>query len=176
LSLKVICRNCKNEFLTPSLKTKNGVVSFYEYEDIEFLIKYKYEKFGSIVFNELAKASFLPFAKNFELNEKIYAIPVDDDVKKGFSHTAILTKALMPKFTPLYSVLKAKNRVRYAGKSLEFRLSNPRNFEYLGPKNIKAVLVDDVMTTGLTLEEAKSCLQKSGVEVLFCMVLANLKA
>ena len=81
----------------------------------------------------------------------------------------------MKKDNKLYSTLHSKSSVKYAGKSLEFRLSNPRNFEYKGPKEIDVILVDDIVTTGTTLNEAKEVLKKYGVNVLFCLVLADLR-
>jgi len=170
VSFKIICKRCQKEYLKPNLYKKEDIISFYDYDEIEWLIKYKYHKFGSRVFNILAKNSFFEFGKYF--NEDVYVIPIDDNIKKGFSHTAILARALNKK--PLYSSLLAKSDVKYAGKSLEFRLKNPRNFNYTGKRNIKAILVDDIKTTGTTLNEAKEVLKKHNVEVLFCMVLANL--
>ncbi|GAB6074735.1 ComF family protein [Nautilia lithotrophica] len=76
---------------------------------------------------------------------------------------------------PLFNVLHSTNKVRYAGKTLQFRLQNPRNFKYSGPQNIDVILVDDISTTGITLNEAKECLEKRGVNVALSVVLANLK-
>ncbi len=137
------------------------------------LVKAKYNRFGSRVFNVLAKPLGF-FAKEFK--EKAYIIPIDDDFKKGFSHTAILAKAMHTStLKPLYSSLIATNKVKYAGKSLEFRLKNPRGFVYKGKKNIDVILVDDIVTTKTTLSEAKDVLKKAGVNVLFSVVLARVK-
>ncbi len=76
--------------------------------------------------------------------------------------------------TPLYQTLYAKNPVSYAGKSLKFRQENPRNFclkRKVRGKEI--VLVDDIVTTGLTLMEAKECLESNGGKVLNAFVLAD---
>jgi competence protein ComFC len=172
-SIEVICKTCQSEFLKPNLKIKDKIVSFYNYEEIEWLIKFKYHKFGDRVFNILANNSFKPFAK--EIKEKFFLIPIDDKIEKGFSHTAILAKSMKTKFlTPLFNVLYSTNNIKYAGKPLEFRLKNPRNFKYTGPKNIDVILIDDIKTTGTTLNEAKEVLQKFGVNVYLSIVLANL--
>jgi len=81
----------------------------------------------------------------------------------------------MKKDKKLYSTLHSQSNVTYAGKSLEFRLKNPRNFKYSGARNIDVVLVDDVVTTGTTINEAKEVLKKYGVNVLFTLVLADLR-
>jgi len=161
--------------LTPSFYQKDDIISFYKYDEISELIKYKYERFGSRVFEILAKNSFFQFAKHFKYDNSVYAISIDDRIKKGYSHTAILCKYLSCSFKPLFSSLIATNNIKYAGKSLEFRLNNPRNFIYKGKKNIKAVLVDDIVTTKTTIKEAVDVLKKHGVEVLFSVVLADLR-
>ena len=169
-SLSHICKNCKS-LLKPEFIRKDDVISFYRYEDIEFLIKFKYEKFGSFIFKELAAPFFL-FSKNYP--EVLNVIPIDDKIDKGYSHTAILAKA-MKKDNKLYSTLHSKNNIKYAGKSLEFRLSNPREFEYKGPRDIDVVLIDDIVTTKTTINEAKEVLKRENVNVLFSLVLADLR-
>jgi competence protein ComFC len=159
-----------------NLRKKDNVYSFYDYEEIEILINYKYHKFGNRIINRISKIPCKRFSELFSeyYDEKIHIIPIDDNVKKGFSHTAILAKNLKNKnLIPYFNVLKATNKVRYAGKTLKFRFENPRGFVYRGKQNIKAVLVDDIKTTGTTLNEAEKVLNNSGVEVLFSVVLSD---
>jgi competence protein ComFC len=173
-SYQIICTKCQKEFLNPKIRKKDNVISFYDYETIEFLIKYKYHKFGSSVFKILAENSLKKFALN--VSEFFYVIPIDDKVKKGYSHTAILAHSMKTKYLKvLYNVLLSTNNVQYAGKSLEYRLQNPRNFKYSGKKNIDVILVDDIQTTGITLNEAEEKLKEYGVKVYLKVVLANLK-
>ena len=171
-SFEIICKECQNSLLKPNIQKKDDIVSFYPYDEIESLIKYKYHPFGSRIFEILAKNSFKYFSENYK--EKIYSISIDDKVKKGYSHTAILNHSLKSKYiTPLYKKLMAQNNINYAGKDLQFRLKNPRNFKYSGQKNIDVILVDDIVTTGSTLNEAKQTLQQYGVNVIFSLVLAD---
>ena len=150
------------------------MVSFYSYENIEFLLKFKYHKFGHTIFNILARNSLFYFAKG--IKEDFFIIPVDDRIKKGYSHTAILAKNMKTSYlTPLYSVLHSTNDISYAGKSLDFRLKNPRNFKYTGKEGIDVILVDDVLTTGTTLKEAKDVLKEHNVNVYLSVVLCDLK-
>ncbi len=58
-------------------------------------------------------------------------------------------------------------------KKFRFRLNNSRKFEYSGDKNIEAVLVDDIITTGTTLKEAYKLLKSCGVDVLFALTIAS---
>jgi len=154
-----------------SIKFEGDILSFYDYDEVDFLLKFKYHKFGSRIFWILSKP-LKEFAKNFQ--EKAYLIPIDDNPKKGYSHTAILAKAMQTQnLKPLFNSLRAKNDVKYAGKSLEFRLKNKRDFEYKGKRGIDVILVDDIVTTKTTLNEAIEVLKKSEVNVLFSVVLAR---
>lgn len=109
-------------------------------------------------------------------SSKILAISVDDNIERFYSHTAIITKAFCRAskgaFIPQFSKLIATNRVNYAGKNLEYRLKNPRNLIYKGARG-DAVLIDDIITTGLSLTQAHECLAKSGVNVLYALTLAD---
>ncbi len=172
LSLEIICDKCQKNYLSPTVQKRDDIISFYLYEEIEELLKYKYHPFGSRIFKVLAKNSFKKFSEVYQ--EKIYSIAIDDKNQKGYSHTAILNHSLKSKFiTPLYKKLLSTNNISYAGKDLKFRLNNPRKFKYTGLKNIDAILLDDIVTTGSTLNEAKKLLKNFDVNVSFCMVLVD---
>lgn len=179
ISLSIICKNCQNNFLNISLQKRElekdfFVYSFYKYEEIKEFLNTKYEFYGDRVYNILAKHSFEKFASNFTFEEKVVAISVDDDTSHQFSQSAILVNNLKSKIIiPKYSTLKATNKVKYAGKSLEFRKTNKRKFIYNGKSDLKVILVDDIVTTGLTLLEAKEILEKNGCEVLFALTLSD---
>lgn len=179
ISTKIICKACQDDFLTSSfykreLEKDFFVYSFYKFDEVKELLNTKYEFYGDKVFNILSTLSLKKFAKNFEFDKKIYAIPVDDHTRHQFSQTAILAKHLKSKnIKPLYNNLKATNIVKYAGKDLKFREQNKRDFIYTGKKNIQVILVDDLLTTGSTILEAKECLEKNGCEVLFSLTLSD---
>ena len=178
-SLSIICSKCQNSLLKPSFYKRKllkdfFVYSFYEYETIKEFINTKYEFYGDRVFSILAKLSFKKFGKNFDSNEQIYSIAIDDVVRKDFSHSAILSKHLKSKYIlPINNTLRASNVVKYAGKDLKFRKNNKRKFIYSGKKNLKVILVDDLITTGNTILEAKECLEKNNCDVLFALTLCN---
>jgi competence protein ComFC len=122
----------------------------------------------------LAKNSLKKFALEFNYEHVITSIAVDDHVKSGYSHTAILNKALKSKsINPLFSKLRAKNRVSYSGKSREFRLMNPREFKLKDFKGDDVILVDDIITTGSTLTQAIQTTCNANKSVLFCLTLAD---
>jgi competence protein ComFC len=65
--------------------------------------------------------------------------------------------------------------VNYSGKTLQFRLDHPRDFLYTGKSNTDVILVDDIITTGITLQEAQKVLMDHGVNVLFALTLADVE-
>lgn len=179
LSLTHICSKCQNTFLTPSIYRRKilndiDVISFYKYADIKDLLHTKHTDLGYYMYSILAKNSFKKFASEFEYPHNISSIAVDDNSQNGYSHTAILNKALKSKnIKPLYNKLRAKNRVSYSGKSREFRVLNPRNFEVKNLKESELILVDDIITTGLTFTQAIRKLEDSENKILFCLSLAD---
>jgi len=180
-SLKIICSACQNRFLQPSLSTRvlpDGfkIYSFYHYGEIEKLLKSKHTHVGASIYTILANLSFKQFADTFLFEDVVYALCIDDHVKHGYSHTSILTKALKSKnINPVFSSLRATNKITYSAKTLAYRLENPRNFKYSFKSDINAILVDDIVTTTTTINEAKNTLLKSGVNPLFALTLADAK-
>jgi competence protein ComFC len=181
LSFRMICKNCQKKYFDPVFNKRElakdfFVYSFYEYDGIKELLNSKYEFYGDRIYNILASLSFSKFGKNFEFIEIVDAVPIDDHTRHDFSHTAILVKHLKSKFiAPKINLLKAKNQIKYAGKTLEFRKNNPRNFFYNGEKRRNIILVDDIITTGTTILEAKRCLEQNGCKVLFALTLCDAK-
>lgn len=177
-SLLHICDTCQENFLTPSLykrKVQNtDVFSFYKYEDIKKLLHTKHTDIGFYIYKILAHNSFKKFAKEFNYKYPLVSIPVDDTITSGYSHTALLNKALHSKsIKQHYNKLRAKNTVSYSGKSRDFRLQNKREFQVHSFHEKNVILVDDIITTGATLDEAITCMQTNKKEILFCLTLAD---
>ena len=178
-SFSHICQDCQELFLQPSLykrKISNNieVISFYKYQDIKKLLHTKHTDLGYYIYSILAKNSLSKFASEFKFDSQIISIGVDDSVENGYSHTALLNRSLKSKFIkPKFNKLRAKNRISYSGKSKEFRIMNPRDFQMKRFKESELILVDDIITTGLTLSQAIQTLKSNNKEVLFCLTLAD---
>ena len=182
LSFQTFCKKCRTNLLKPTISKRTcgtlEVYSFYKYQNIEDLLFTKHTPQGFKLYKALAKLSFKPFIKKFieEDKRKIYIVGVDENVKSGYAHVALLTHEMKMKNVKVeHAKLMARNNINYSGKTLQFRLENPRDFVYSGEKNIEAILVDDIVTTGTTLMEAASVLKQNGVEVLFALTLAGVE-
>ncbi|MEZ7933360.1 MAG: phosphoribosyltransferase family protein [Sulfurospirillum sp.] len=180
LSWHPLCKHCLKTILAPTpafriLESGLKVYSFYNYNDIAPLLHTKHTYIGAKIFTQLGKHTFFEFLKTFELPRGIYAIPIDDHVRHGYSHSAILAKATQPYLTPLYGSLRAQNHISYSGKSRAYRKTNKRDFIVNVKKTRDVILLDDIVTTGCTLEEAHDALKKHDVNVLFALVLADAK-
>ena len=174
-----ICKKCQELFLAPSFYKRKvfgvDVFSFYKYEDIKDFLHTKHTDLGYYIYNILAKNSFYRFAKEFKYGKKLLSLGIDDKVKtSSHSHTAILNRHLKSTYIkPLFGKIKAKNNVSYSGKSKEYRLKNKRDFILKDFNGDLVILVDDIVTTGLTLTEAISTLKINKKDVVFCLTLAD---
>ena len=180
--MHIICKRCKEQLFRTTIGTRTigtlDVISFYKYSALESLLLTKHKPEGYRIYKALAKMTMKPFIEEFieSDNRDVYIVGVDEFVKSGYAHVALLTRAMKTKHSiPLHSALMARNRVNYSGKDLQFRLANPRDFVYTGKPNIDVILVDDIITTGITLQEAQKVLMQSGVNVLFALTLADVE-
>jgi competence protein ComFC len=174
-----ICDTCQDEFLTPSLYKRKilgsiPVYSFFSYSDIEPLLLTKHTDLGYYLYTIMARRSMQHFAKEWSYENRVGSIGIDDHTQSGYSHTAILNHALKSSLiTPLYGKLRATQQYKYAGKSVEERLMNPRLFKYKPFDEKEVILVDDIVTTGTTLTEAAETLHAKGKKVILCLTLTD---
>jgi len=182
ISFQTFCKTCQTNLLQPTVTKRVcgtlDVYSFYKYQNIEDLLLTKHTPQGFKLYKALAKISFRPFIKRFmrEDNRTIYIVGIDENVQSGYAHVALLTHEMKMKNVKVqHAKLIARNKINYSGKTLQFRLENPRDFEYRGKKGVEVILVDDIVTTGTTLKEAAWVLQQNGVEVLFALTLAGVE-
>ena len=181
LSFNILCKTCKKELFTPNIKVRHlsdlDVISFFRYSTLESLLHTKHKPEGYRIYKSLAEITMKPFiAKFIENMDDIYIVGIDENVRSGYSHIALLTHAMKMKNVIIqHSSLLATNKINYSGKSLLFRLGNPRSFKYNGKRDINVILVDDIITTGTTLKEAQQVLIKNNINVLFALTLADVK-
>ncbi|HIP54711.1 MAG TPA: ComF family protein [Sulfurimonas autotrophica] len=174
-----ICKTCQKSFLSPSFFQRKlpgdiNVISFYRYEEIKELLFTKHTDLGFSIYTLLAKLSFTQFAQEFHTKENYISLAIDDTIKSGYSHTAILNKSLKTyNINPLFNKIRARNSISYSGKSKTFREQNPRDFQVKKLTSDNIILVDDIVTTGQTLIQACNKINEQGKSVSFCLVLAD---
>jgi competence protein ComFC len=152
------------------------VVSFFGYSEIEPLLLTKHTPAGHRVYGYLGNRYVRPFLTDFfsAFTDPFVIVGVDESVRSGYAHVARLYHRFShPMLRPQPAALRARNRVHYAGQSLRYRLEHPRDFVYTGRRGIDAVLIDDIVTTGMTLQEAERVLQRHEVNVLFALTVAD---
>jgi competence protein ComFC len=148
------------------------VYSFYGYDEISKLLHTKHTYIGAKIFLQLGRHAVKPFLEPFR-NLDISAIPIDDNVRSGYSHSAAIVKGVSEFVKPKYRTLRARNRVRYSGQKLATRKKQKRDFSFTCRGCFDVILIDDIVTTGSTLMEAKSVCEDAGVNVLFAITLAD---
>ena len=181
LSFSHICTLCQERFLSPSLYKREienvPVYTFYRYSEIKDLLFSKHSDLGFYIYKILAQQSFAKFAKTFALEGDISpfaSVAIDDVPKSGYSHTALLNQALKtPYIQVLHNRLRDESGISYAGKSKAFRLLHPRQFSLKPFEQKELILVDDIITTGLTFQAAIKKMQQANKEVAFCLALAD---
>ena len=180
LSASVVCTACRERLLQPTVSRRKvgtlEVVSLFKYSTIESFLLTKHTAAGFRIYRYFSKTFFKPFLAEFagHLDEPVSLVAIDEHVTHGYSHTAVLSHyAAQRNIIPIHATLPAHNRVSYAGKPLQYRLDHPRDFRYSGRAGIEVILIDDIVTTGVTLQQAQRELARHDVEVLFALTLAD---
>lgn len=178
-----ICKPCLEDIsILPRVRIIDGinVYSFFRYDDIAMLLMSKYSIFGSRILKRLAKkASDYFFSQQPDLSiwkeNDLHGVGIDDCVRSYYSHTGVILKQFCRyNIQAIYGGLIAQNPVHYAGKTLEYRQKNPKKFIYRA-KSDSVIIVDDIITTGTSMKEAKRVIEKMGTRVLFGLVLCDAK-
>lgn len=100
--------------------------------------------------------------------------------ERGFNHSLLLARHVAAKLTTQLDFL-ALRRVRYTApqtglKKKERQKNVRRAFQVMEPEAVKdreILLVDDVATTGSTLNECARALKRAGSKEIMCIVLAR---
>jgi ComF family protein len=128
------------------------------------------------------------FAKDWvTITKDMLMIPVPLHKKRlkqrGFNQSALLVKSvsrILDIEADYFSLIRIKYTETQTGLNLEERRRNVKGaFEVSGRKNLNGktvILVDDVATTGNTMNECASVLKKAGCDMVFGLTLARTAA
>jgi ComF family protein len=179
------CLKLTTDYKTcPSCRKKyhlNGLISIYYFEPTikRVIYQYKYRRSKDIA-NFLIKISIEKLKKSLPQDIDM-TIPIPLHIlsksKRGFNQSEIFTKELAKKFNLKYSnkILSKTKLTRTQSKlSREERENNVKgSFRSRTVNNHNILLVDDVFTTGSTMDEAAKTLKKSGAKQVWGLTIAK---
>jgi len=165
----------------------DGLISFYNYHDdkvSQIIIKGKYsfipgtyEVLGKIITQKIKKDHERLISTPYTLTP----IPLHSSRKRwrGFNQAEILCQTLSAELNlPIADVLQ-RNKITKTQKDLkkEQRLKNVSDaFKLKADADVRGksiILVDDVTTTGATLQEAAKILKHNGAAKVICLTVAR---
>jgi competence protein ComFC len=166
----------------------NGLIFAADYEQPllkKAISKMKYQlikdlmtPLSELLINVLISSSFT----SYFLADLIIPVPLHRHkiAERGFNQAELLAKIISEKFNwPMETkiVIRRKATKSQANLSKEKRLKNVVNaFQIVDPCRLKdknIILVDDVCTTGATLEEVAKILKANGAKRVFALTLAR---
>lgn len=189
----LICSSCLKQIIISGLWKVNlrhldKAVSALDYRQplVKKAVKtLKYSPFNQNVLEYLVPfliefLKFSPKAVNYLKKNNFVLVPVPLTRKKlairGFNQSELIARELASEFNwPLRNVLK-KTHDTPSQTSLDYqqRKNNVRNaFEVREKCPLNVILVDDVMTSGATLNEAAKTLRQAGAKEIWAIVLAQ---
>jgi ComF family protein len=175
-----VCENCKN---------KNSLDGLF------FAFSYKNEIVKKVISKakyEFVKEALYPLTnllidliKESDLNLKPdLVIPIPLYIKKeryrGFNQSEVIAKILSENFSwqistnILKRIKKTKSQTELSKRERKENVKNA--FKVFNPfliKNKNIILIDDIYTTGATLEEAAKTLKKAGAKSVWAITLAK---
>lgn len=96
-TFKTLCNPCFEAIaIQPRVRILENlkVYSFYDYQEIQFLLHAKYQIIGSKIYHLLAKKAYLFLKQTLQSPLKAYGIGIDDKIsKQGYAHNAIYKNA-----------------------------------------------------------------------------------
>jgi competence protein ComFC len=172
-----LCKRCKNK------RNLNGVISFGYFKDKclkEIIHAYKYEDLFAL--KTFLAEQLLNLIKTEELNfDCLTYVPLSKkrQAKRGYNQSQLIAIELGKLFgKDVYSTLiKTKETKTQVGLSRKNRISNlSEAFRIRNPEIIKGkriIIIDDVITTGATLEECAKLLKEKGASQVWGLTIAK---
>lgn len=181
---KIICENCFDK-IEKKIKFDNQVLSIYSYKDKlvnELLWKLKYQHNGDIA-KLFGKVLAQAIAKTDFRNIVLVPIPLSEGDKRMHNHAELLALAIKESISDIEvkNLLSKNTKKKQAHtKSKKERRENiggtisikRKELSTLSPDST-IVLIDDVSTTGATLNEARSVLMQELKKEVQAIVVAH---
>lgn len=185
LKLNKYALNCIKDYRKDNSKHFDFLYSSLKYENIvrEKIISYKfgeaaylYKTFAKII---IKKAKIYRFLQTYDI---IIAVPMYKTKKnvRGYNQSELIAKEIANKLNIEFKnniLIKTKNTKVQSTLSKNKRQENVKNvFDVKNKneiKNKKIILIDDIYTTGSTVNECARVLKKAGAGEIFVITIAK---
>lgn len=185
-----LCLSCLAKTVSPFSSLDHNIIAAGSYQnyylkEIIHHLKYQFIKeLAAPLANLIIKSLELKFNKDFFNNQNIIIIPVPLHPRKlrqrGFNQAELIANLIGINFNLETKLALKKIRSTKPQMTIEEkneRLENLKNAFVCGDKNSVAgktiFLIDDVMTTGATLEECNRVLKQAGAKKIWKIVAAR---
>jgi competence protein ComFC len=197
----LLCKDCWNKqpkmketylpaekmpYIPGPVKWMVGSFACFQYSEItqEFIHFFKYKKFEELSFSFAAElAKVLDKSSTHDLFDLLVPIPLHKNrlKERGFNQSELLAKALSEQ-TRIPVNKNSLVRIRYtqpqAKMSRKERIKNVKGaFQLKGSLEIKnktILLVDDVLTTGSTMNECAKILKSGGAHKVYSLTITRI--
>lgn len=172
-----LCENC-----TKGVHYFDQGRVLYDYDSVKeaiFRLKYKNRMEYAEFFGKQMAAKLGNQIKRWN-PEAIVSVPLykTRERERGYNQSALISKVLSGELEiPLEENLIARIRPTVSQKSLKGkdRQNNLKNAFKIQQNDVKLktiIVVDDVYTTGATMDEVARCLKEAGIQKVYCISLA----
>ena len=173
-----LCQDCSSKFLLNVSKFRLNTIQgigLFRYDDTIKKCLYKLKGCYDI---ELAPVFLEQYAYELHMRfQSYYIVPMpswrEDDLKRGFNHVIEIFRCLN---LPILPILYKKKNIKQANLRRWERSDMIENIDVFAKriiKNKRILLVDDVMTTGSTLEGAIKAIKQYGPRDIKILVLSK---
>ena len=194
-TIKRLAKKSKSELmleLTPSKNIDPETTALFAYTDekVKYLIweikYYQNQKMSELV-GQLLAEKILKNLGDLRKSEKFFLIPIPLTKKRlrerGYNHTEMLAKSILRNLPENFSLIKdllQKTRHTPKQNSIEDREKRFKNiagaFSVANSNQVRGeniLLIDDVITTGATIHEAKQALVSAGAKTVRAFAIGH---
>ncbi len=190
---EIVCQKCLDKVIIlnkweANLYSLERIVTIFDYQQplLKKAIKsFKYSPYNLNVLKSLSPLFIKclkqsPLALNYLSKNRFILVPIplfrQKLAKRGFNQADLIAQELATVFNwPLKkSLKKVKDTPSQTNLSREQRKLNVQNvFKVQGKIVPNIILIDDILTTGATLEQAAKALYQAGAKKIWAIVLAQ---
>ena len=175
-----LCPCCKSSINRSTIESDSLSYGFYGGVIKTLILKFKYESDFNAGY--LLSSFLIEIIEEKKISvDVICYVPMTkkDEKKRGFNQCELIAKTIGNNINIQVSdcIKKVKNTKEQKTLTKEERIKNLRGaFKIINVNDIKdksVILIDDVMTTGATINECKDVLKKSGANKITVLTIAK---